>query len=150
MSFFCDAFYLVEPLPALAQHLRGHADPNLTEILLEPLLFRRREGGSSDWLNADREALAKLLFLASLREYAKSEEGFAALFGSASVSVAVFDRWFQVRRFEIEQELELLEPGLRESPLPVEPTGRLAVDEWLSKVRGSAEQGAAADRGNGD
>ena len=74
MSFLHEALYLVEPLPALAEHLRARVNPDLAEILLEPRLFRRKEGGNSDWLHADREAAVKLLFLASLREYDSAPE----------------------------------------------------------------------------
>ncbi len=149
MSFLHDALYLVEPLPALVAHLRERVDRDLAEVLLEPRLFRRREGGNSNWLHADGEAAAKLLFLASLREYdsLQSPEGFAAVFGSAAVSVALFDRWFQVRRLVVDQELELLEPWLRNCPQPVESTGRFMVDRWLSGVRGQAEPSAPADGG---
>jgi hypothetical protein len=117
---------------------------------MEPRLFHQREGGNSDWLHADREAAAKLLFLASLREYGllQRAEGFAAVFGSAVVSVALFDRWFRVRRFAVDQELELLELWLRECPLPVEPSGRFVVDRWLSGVRGTANPGAEAGPGH--
>jgi len=130
MSFRCDVLYLVEPLPALAERLRHHTDPGLAELLLEQRLFRRRAGGNSDWMHADGEAAAKLLFLASLREYTPLDQpaGFIAAFGSACVSVAVFDRWFRVRRFEVDNELELMEQWLRECPLPVESTGRFVVD----------------------
>jgi hypothetical protein len=149
MSFLYDALYLVEPLPALAEHVRGRVDPDLVEVLLEPRLFRQREGGNSDWLHADREAAAKLLFLASLREYAPQSSEFAAVFGSAVVSVALFDRWFHLRRFEVDQELGLLERWLRKCSLPVEPTGSFVVDRWLNGVRGMAEPGGTPDTGRG-
>jgi hypothetical protein len=82
-------------------------------------------------------AQAKLLFLASLREYTPLDEaaGFAAVFGSPVVRVEVFDRWFQVRRFEVDQEMNVLEARLRECPLTVEVTGRRVVDSWLSQTR---------------
>ena len=151
MSFLYDALYLVEPQPALAEHLRGRLDPGLTEVLLEPRLFRRREGGNTDWTHADGEAATKLLFLASLQEYdgVHTVEGFAGAFGSGAVSVEVFDRWFRVRRLQVDQELDLLEPWLRACSLVVEPSGRYLVDRWLVEVRGAAEPLAAPDAGRG-
>lgn len=138
MSFRYEAFYLVEPRPELADQLRGRVEPALADVLLEPRLFRRLEGGNSDWLQADREAAAKLLFLASLREYAPLDEpaGFAAVFGSAGLSVGLFDRWFVARRLLVDQELDLLERWLRECPDGAEPTGMPVVDRWLTELRG--------------
>jgi|HubBroStandDraft_6_1064221.scaffolds.fasta_scaffold428789_2 hypothetical protein len=65
--------------------------------------------------------------------------GFASLFGSPAISVAVFDRWFRARRLEIDQEMELLEANLRECPMPVEATGHAVVDHWVSETRRSSK-----------
>jgi hypothetical protein len=140
MSFRHEALYLVEPLPALADRLSGWSDDDFAAVLLDPRLFRRVEVSGSAWLHDDRLVQAKLLFLASLREYTPLQEsaGFAAVFGSPVISVEVFDRWFRVRRFEVEQEMDLLEARLRECPLTVEATGRQVVDWWLSQTRETA------------
>jgi hypothetical protein len=137
MSFPHEALYLVEPLPALSDRLRGWGDDDFAAVLLDPRLFRRVEVSGSAWLHDDRLVQAKLLFLASLREYTPLGEaaGFAAVFGSPVISVEVFDRWFRVRRFEVDQEMDVLEARLRECPLPVEITGRQVVDWWLSQTR---------------
>jgi len=138
MSFPYDALYLIEPMPVLADRLHQHCDAGLADVLLEPRLYRQREGGNSDWLFADREETAKLLFLASLREYDPlgSPAGFAAVFGEACISAAVFDRWFRLRRFMVDDELGALEARLRECPLPVESSGGFVVGRWLAEVRG--------------
>ena len=150
MSFRYEAFYLIESRPELVARLNGRVEPDFAELLLQPRLFRQQEGGNSDWLHADRVAQAKMLFLASLREYdaVADDTGFAAVFESAVVGVGLFDRWFVARRLEVEQELELLVGRLREPGLRVEPSGRPVVDRWLSAVRApDAEPGAAADGG---
>jgi len=58
---------------------------------------------------------AKLLFLASLREYdpINDDAEFAAVFGSAVISAGLFDRWFVVRRLGIDDDLDALEGRLR-------------------------------------
>ena len=149
MSFRYEAFYLVEPRPELADHLRGRVEPDFAGVLLEPQLYRREEYSRSMWFEPQRLAQAKLLFLASLREYTPvaDDEGFAAVFGSSAISVALFDRWFVVRRFQIEQELDLLEPRLRDHLDRVESSDIPLVDEWLSELRGRAEPGTAPERG---
>jgi len=138
VSFRYEAFYLVEPRSELAGHLRGRVEPDFADVLLEPRLYRREEHSRSAWFEPQRLAQAKLLFLASLREFTPvaDDAGFAAVFGSAVISVALFDRWFVVRRLQVEQELDLLERWLREHLGRVEPTGMPTVDQWLSELSG--------------
>jgi hypothetical protein len=150
MSFPYDALYLVDPLPALAVRLSQSDNAGLADVLLEPRLYRQRDGGNSDWLFADREETAKLLFLASLREYSPLDgtDGFAAVFGEACVSTAVFDRWFRLRRFMVDLELEALEVRLRDCPLPIVPSERFVVRRWLAGVQSpDAEPGGPPDTG---
>jgi hypothetical protein len=135
MSFLYDAHYLIEPLPVLIEKMRKWHDDTLAEVLLQPHFFKRTEGGNSSWLFADLEATAKLLFLASLREYLPESDEFAAIFGQACISVSIFDQWFQLRRLLLDDDLEVLEEGLRACSFPVEETGRPIVDWWLRDIR---------------
>jgi hypothetical protein len=149
MSFKFEAFYLVEPRPELAEHLRGRVESDFADVLLDPQLFRREEHSRTMWFEPQRLAQAKLLFLASLRQYTPlaDDAGFAAVFGSAAISVEQFDRWFTVRRFQVDEELNVLEGWSRQFIGRVEPSGVPLVDEWLAEVRGqSAESGPTPDR----
>src|SRR5262245_23336651 len=98
MSFHYEAYFLVEPRPELAGRLRGRVEPDFADVLLEPQLYRRRENSGSMWFEPSRLAQTKLLFLASLCQYTPVADsaGFAAVFGSAAISVGLFDRWFTV------------------------------------------------------
>jgi hypothetical protein len=102
------------------------------------------------WSEPARLAQAKLLFLASLREYTPiaDETGFAAVFGSATIGVSLFDRWFVIRRIQIEEELDVLEPRLREHLDRVESTGIPVVDQWLSDLNGQSDSRSQLDRDN--
>ena len=140
MSFLCEAFYLIEPRPELANHLRDRVEPGFADVLLEPQLYRREECSRTVWFEGQRLAQAKLLFLTSLREYTPvaDDTGFAAVFGSRAISVGLFDRWFVIRRFQVDQELDLLTPRLREHLDQIEPPCIPLVDQWLTDLRDSA------------
>lgn len=141
MSFACEALYLVEPRPELAVRLREQPIGDLAEILLETRLFRHKEGGHTAWRDSDWEAIAKLLFLVSLMDYAPLDEAvvFCELFESKTVSIATFDRWFQLRRFEVDENLDNLITGLRDCHLDIDLTGQPVADHWLASVRTSKD-----------
>ncbi len=136
MSFRYEAFYLVEPRPELAERLRDCVAPELADLLMEPLLYRRQENTGSNWLAAERLLQVKLLFLADLRQYTPLAEdaGFTRVFGSAQISMALFDRWWTARRFQVEEELETLEERLCSCKDRIEPTGSSKVDDWVSSL----------------
>jgi hypothetical protein len=133
-----EAFYLIEPRPALAEHLRGRVEPDFADVLLEAQLYRRTEYDRSMWFEPQRLAQAKLLFLASLREYDPIDDdaGFSAVFGSAAISVELFDRWFLIRRLGVDDDLDSLEGRLRAVIDRVVPPGIPLVDEWLLELHG--------------
>ncbi len=145
-----DALYMIEPSAALPEHLRGRVEPDFAEVLLEPQLYRRAEHDRSMWLKPQRLAQAKLLFLASLRQYAPidDDDKFSAVFGSAAISVDLFDHWFMIHRLGIDDDLDNLEVGLRAVIDRVVPPGIPLVDSWLSELRHQdAEPGAPAGGG---
>src|SRR5438874_1170964 len=110
MSFVFDAFYLIEPRPELRQHLRDRTDPDFADILLESILIRNREGGQTVWMPDNYANKIKLLYLARLREYTPlmGDEDAERLLGSSRVSVWVFDRWWSIRRLEVENDADEL------------------------------------------
>ena len=46
-------YYLIEPRPDAASRLSGLGDPDLADILLEPVLISSEEGGRSAWQPED-------------------------------------------------------------------------------------------------
>jgi hypothetical protein len=132
-----DVFYLIEPRAVLAEHLRERVEPDLVDVLLEPRLYRCKHSDRSVWFEQNRLVQTKLLFMAAQRGYSpiSDDEGFANAFGSATINVGLFDRWYTVRCFRIEDQLEDLEPRLRECLDSVRETGNPVVDEWLAELR---------------
>ena len=68
MSFRFDAYYLIEPRPALAEQLRGRTDDDFIDLLMQPVLLRNREGGNTAFVAPQHTLKVKLPFLAGLVE----------------------------------------------------------------------------------
>jgi hypothetical protein len=136
MSLSYHALFLIEPRPDLAERLIGRVEADLAELLLQPVLIRRRESTGAEWPHVERLAQAKLLYLASISEYPPLDDpaGFEAVFGSARFSLALFDRWWVIRRLVVDEEWEDLEARLRDRLDRVEPTDQPQVDHWLSSL----------------
>jgi hypothetical protein len=139
MSFGFDAFFLIEPRPALAERLAGRTDPDLAALLMQPTLIRKKEVSGSEWPHADRLAQVKLLYLASIADYTPLDapDEFESLLGSARFSGALFDRWWVVRRLEVDEDWEELEAMLRARLDRAEPTEKPRIDQWLSSLGGT-------------
>jgi hypothetical protein len=109
------AMYLIEPLLSLAAFLTARvSDAVLREMLLQPVVLANTEGGKTDWTADDETEYVKLVFLASLHEYNTlvSDEGFAAAFGTDVLSVELFDRWWSIRRLDIDNDTAWYKPQL--------------------------------------
>jgi hypothetical protein len=134
-------YYLVEARPALAERLAGRVEQDFADALLEPQLYRRFNTDRSMWFEAQRLAQTKLLFLASLCQYdpLASEDDFASVFGSAQLSVGLFDGWFVVRELMLDDDLEQLERYAQPVVGRIKRTGLPVVDEWLSELAQPSE-----------
>src|SRR5436305_1618433 len=101
-------FFLIEPRSNLVSHLRGKTEPDFIDILSEPVLIRSREGCRASEIKGYREAKVKLLFLARLREYdpLSSDAEAARLLGDDRISTGLFDRWWTIREFGLEEDAE--------------------------------------------
>lgn len=141
MSFPYDAYYLIEARPALAERLRGRTDDDFLELLMEPVVIRNREGGNTTFLAAQHTGKVKLLFLVGLADYdvLATPAGFEALFETDRISIALFDRFWTARRFQLDAEADQLEAGLRAVLDRVESTGDPQVDGYLDRLVETAE-----------
>ena len=136
-----EAFYLIDPRPDLPARLAGRVDPDLAELLTEPVVLSHTEGGChSLWQPEDHALRVKLVFLASLRQYdtLETDASVEAVFGSSRISAALFDRWWTIRRLEIDDDTERLEPLLVKHLDRVQRTGNEVVDRWLDRTRDHA------------
>jgi hypothetical protein len=141
------AQYMIEPRPELALWLRRRVEPDLADILLEPVVLVNPEGGRSVWNSADHALTVKIVYLASLRQYTplESDTGFEAALGSPRISLDLFDRWWTLRLLPGSDRTESLWPFVVKHLGSVERTGNELVDSWLEWVRDHGEQ-YAADR----
>ncbi len=126
--------YLIEPRPCLGERLQKRFEPELGELLLEPMIFSNKEGGyGSVWTDEDHLLTIKLLFLAQLREYTplSEEKTIEEVFGSSRLSAEVFDHWWTIRKIGFRRDAESVYPLLKRLLPAVERTGNRLVDEWL-------------------
>jgi hypothetical protein len=126
-------YYLIEPRPEAVTRFRDRGDPDLADILLEPVLISNEEGGRSAWEPGDHALRVKLLYLATIREYPPfaSDENVRKWLGSGHVSGGVFDQWWTVRTPVLEgSDRELLD-FLKPMKEKILPTGNSLVDEWV-------------------
>ena len=109
------AFYLIEARPELSERVPILSDPVLERHLLEPEMISKLEGGRSRWTKEDHTLTIKLLFLAQIKEYTplSSDAVFERLFGSHRLSTSLFDRWWTIRRFEVNESAEGLYSELK-------------------------------------
>jgi len=141
------AQYLIEPRPELAPWLSGRVDPDLADILLEPVVLVNPEGGRSVWTSIDHALTVKLVYLASLRQYTplESDAGFESALGSPRISLELFDRWWTLRLLPGSDNTEGLRQFLARHFNSVKRTGNELVDSWLAWVRDHGEPGASDD-----
>jgi hypothetical protein len=109
------ALYVIEALPALSVFLSARlSDEVLLGLLLQPRVLANREGGKTTWTEADNTTLVKLFFLASLHDYdtTVTDEGFREVFETDQLTEDMFDRWWSIRRLEIDNDTDWYMPLL--------------------------------------
>jgi hypothetical protein len=138
-----ESYYFIRPSQALKDRLR-QGDPDVAELMSEPHLWTKKEGGITVWTDEDYTAQVKLLFLLDLwSEYVihVGEDESLKLFleeimGLPPFSTATFDRWWTVERFEgIDECFEEISSRLsREYPHLLAKSDLPRVESWLSKL----------------
>jgi hypothetical protein len=134
-----DYLYLIEPRQALKVQVCEVVEKDLAEIVCEPTLFWNHEGGCRDvWKLEERIAQVKLLFLAGIRDCGPltSDEDFERVFGSRTISVALFDKFWTTRPLSgySDEHSDDCVPILHKFLPQVERTGIRQVDSWLDWI----------------
>jgi len=139
MEIYNHVLYVIEPRAEFTAWLSGRVSPETADFLLEPVTYHSQEKDDSSWLESDRLLKAKLVFLANLdhdhRSPFTTEGEFTALFGTASITEALFDRWWTIQRHQATREIGWPERSLAHSTEPASPTGSPRVDEWMARLR---------------
>ena len=138
-----EALYFIRPTLALRERLSS-VEPDVAAFLSEARLWSKQEGGRTTWNDKDSEAQVKMLFLAKLwSEYVCGATGekvlqecLQDLLGAPPFDEQVFDRWWQVERFEgVEESFEAVQRQLHlEEPHLLTHAGSPQVEAWVSQV----------------
>lgn len=122
------ALYLVTPNQELTKATADMED-GIKSAFSDEILISGHESDRSSWRQEDYIVRAKLAFLIDLRsEYSNAPE-FKLLFGEQKVSVGLFDKWWNLKRYEISLDVDDIEP-IQKGEL--EFTSRSRVNEWLA------------------
>lgn len=131
-------YFLIEPNVGAKLEFPVRAEPWISAILLQPILTSRNYADRSAWRITDSQLAVKLLYLARLREYVPltDDERALKILGSAVIAEDVFDRWWSIRIFRMEEgPSEQLHDYLVARIDKVEPTGNPVLDEWLKSLK---------------
>lgn len=145
MSFLIDHYYLIEPRPQLAERVRTTLDANFASVVLERVVVAKEHNGPHVVDDAHAVTL-KLAFLSLLRvdRIWDTPTQFEEQFGSARLSVDLFDRWWTLAAIEcarFEEWERFVGPA---SPF-ISPPPDPRVARWLSERRNRDESDAAPD-----
>ncbi len=103
------------------------------ETLDHDQLWESSEGGKSMWSEDDYIARAKLAFLIYLRLEFKGAKGIDQLFFEEKISVALFDKYWDIRFIELSGAVEEISNAILDSS-ELGFSGIPLVDEWLKST----------------
>lgn len=137
-------FYQVQPTSVLTEWLEQHeAHSDVMNLIAVPQLWVHTVKGQSALDGTDIDLQAKLLYLANLNHLYIRENDAALdvqtilieLLGAAPWTSAVFDRWWTLHRYELEESSEAVIDDLAHQDLAVlAKTGQPGVDAWLDTL----------------
>ena len=127
-------FYLIEARKALEESVNSNDDSDLPHLLLDPVMLSHEES-DSHWTVHDHAHLVKLLFLAQVKEYEplRDDNAIEDLFGSTELSQELFDRWWTIRRLQLDDNADTLVPLLKQFAHHVSPVESELVNNWLDR-----------------
>lgn len=127
-------FYLIEARKALEESVNSNDVSDLPDLLLDPVMLSHEESDSL-WMAHDHAHLVKLLFLAQVKEYEplRDDSAFEDLFGSTELSQELFDRWWTIRRLQLDDNADTLVPLLKQFAHLVSPVKSELVNNWLDR-----------------
>ena len=129
-----NGYYVIEPTAALKEKLTL-LDPDLAELISETVFWdyhRVSHAGKTE----DDIAEVKLLFLANLMSEYLSGDSYQELLGTSCISLEVFDEWWTVKRYLVDESFADVEKRLDSSLASYfVKTGRERVDLWIEKMQ---------------
>jgi hypothetical protein len=137
------AYYLIRPSKLLCEKLK-QLDSDIAELLSEPILWSKKEGGRTVWNESDFITQVKLAFLVNLLSTYRGGEIeilIDNLLGKPPFRSDVFDKWWEVERFSgVDDSFEDIEMQMSREDLQALETSSPLVETWLSSLEKSRQQ----------
>ena len=130
-----NGYYLIEPTANLKEKLTL-LDPDLAELISETLFWDYHRVAYLQGNTGDGIAEVKLLFLANLMSEYLSGDLYQEILGTSSISLEVFDKWWTVKRYLVDESFAEVEKRLDSSVVSYfVKTGIERVDMWIDKMQ---------------
>jgi len=128
------AYYVIEPTPSFNKKLVSLGiDNDLVDILSETVFWSYHRGSNTE----DDNSEVKLLFLANLMSEYLEQELYEKVFDTFSISLDVFDKWWTIKRYFIDEDFSEIEKRIDPSVAShLIKTGIKRVDFWIDQMQG--------------
>lgn len=128
------AYYVIEPTAFFKKKLVSlYLDTELVDILCETVFWSYNRAGNTE----DDISEVKLLFLANLMSEYLEMDTYKKVLESSSISLDVFDKWWTIKRYFIDESFSDIEKRIDPSVAGhLIKTGVQRVDLWIDKMQG--------------
>jgi hypothetical protein len=137
------AYYLIHPSKLLCEKLKQYGS-DIAELLSEPILESKKEGGRTFWNESDFITQVKLTFLVNLLSTYRGREIEAlinSLLGKPPFRNNIFDKWWEVERFSgIDDSFENIEMQMSREDIHALETNSPLVETWLASLEKQREE----------
>ncbi|MBD1835366.1 hypothetical protein H6F61_22435 [Cyanobacteria bacterium FACHB-472] len=127
------AYYVIKPTVAFKEKLANlDLDPDFVDILSETVFWSYHRVSDTE----DDVLEVKLLFLANLMSEYLQTELYKKVLGQSCISLEVFDNWWTLERYFIDETFSDVEKRIEPSIVThFTKTGRKRVDLWIDKIQ---------------
>lgn len=128
-------YYIITPSNLLKNRLAVlDLEPDLKEFISQAKLWERDRVNPVE-SEGDIDEV-KLLFLANIKSVYLGKNQYEKIFDSHQISLDVFDKWWQIKRYFIEEHFAEVEEEI-ESDIVMDfvKTGRERVDLWIDSLQ---------------
>jgi hypothetical protein len=137
------AYYLIRPSKLFCEKLK-QLDSDIAELLSEPILWSKKEGGRTVWNESDFITQVKLAFLINLLSTYRGgeiETLINSLLGKPPFRSDVFDKWWEIERFSgIDDSFEDIEMQMNREDIHELETNSPLVETRLSSLKKQREE----------
>ena len=134
MKFY--AYYVIKGKKELLEFLLSKVDEEFASIFYDGEVFENSEGGRTAWASNEHTTRVKLLYLTYLRcEYLQTVKEYEYIFETDEISVALFDRWWTIERFVMDETTESYSDEIAKYIDHVKETGNACVDSWIQRLK---------------